>query len=118
MPDRLILHDVAVACRLGVQEWERRTPQSVWIDLELAIDAARAASTDDVRQTVDYAQLVTSIKGLAQAQSYQLMETLAEAIASLVLRQSGTARVRVLVKKRALAEVGYAAVEIERTAAR
>ena len=116
MPDRLILHDVAISCRLGVQEWERRTPQSVWIDLELAIDAGRAASTDDVRQTVDYAQLITAIKELAQAQPYQLMETLADKIASLALRQSGAPRVRVQVKKRALAEVGYAAVEVERTA--
>ena len=44
-------------CRLGVYEWERRSPQTVWLDVELAIDAARAAARDDVRKAVDYAAL-------------------------------------------------------------
>lgn len=118
MADTLILQDVAVECRLGVADWERGAPQTVWVDLELAIDAARAAARDDVQATVDYAGLVSAVRRLAQRKPYRLLETLAEDIASLVLGESGTPRVRVRVKKRALPEVGYAAVELERTAAR
>ncbi|MBI2104477.1 MAG: dihydroneopterin aldolase [Candidatus Omnitrophica bacterium] len=118
MADTLSLQDITVECRLGVHEWERETPQTAWVDLELAIDAAAAAAADDVEATVDYAALVESVRRLAQSRPYRLLETLAEEIASLVLGEAGTPWVRVRVKKQALPGVGYAAVEIERAAAR
>ena len=61
---------------------------------------------------------MTSVKLLAQQKPYRLLETLAEAIATRALAQCGTARVTVRVKKRALPGIDYAAVEVERTAAR
>ena len=112
--DRLVIHNLAVSCRLGVFEWERKTAQTVRIDVELAIDAARAAKRDDMRDAVDYGRLVTAVKTLAQQRAYHLMETLAEAVASLVLEEFGVPRVRVVVKKRALPGIGYAAVDVER----
>ncbi len=102
-------------CRLGVDEWEQRTPQTVWLDLELAIDAARASARDDVRDAVDYAALVKRVRALATSRSFKLMETLAEAAAAAALEQSGAPWVRVRVRKRALEGVGYAQVDVERT---
>ena len=85
MPDRLILQDLAVECRLGIHEWERKTPQRIWIDMELAINAARAAGSDEIADALDYAALAGSVKRCAEARSYRLMETLAEALASHLL---------------------------------
>jgi FolB domain-containing protein len=115
MADTLSLHDISIECRLGVHDWERAAPQTAWVDVELAIDAAAAAAQDDMRATVDYAGLVQSVQQLARSRPYRLLETLAEEIASLVLGEAGTPWVRVRVKKRALEGVGYAAVELERT---
>lgn len=115
MADALILRDVTAECRLGVFDWEQEQPQTVWIDLELAIDAARAAQRDEVADAVDYGRLVTSVRQLLQGRTFRLLETLAEAIASMILQEFQTARVRVRAKKRALPGIDYAAVEIERT---
>lgn len=114
MADTLRIVDLAVECRLGVEDWERQTPQMVWIDLELAIEAARAARRDDIEQAIDYARLVNVVKACAQKQPYRLLETLAEAIADVILDGFATDQVRVQVKKRALPGIGYAAVEVER----
>ena len=114
--DRLILEGIVVECRLGVSEWEQEHPQTIRVDLELAIDAARAAAGDDVEATIDYAQLVTAVKELARRKPYRLLETLADEIASLVLQRFVTAKVFVRVKKRALPGINYAAVEVERLA--
>ena len=116
MSDILHIHDLAVQCRLGVLEWERHAPQPVWIDLELAIDAARAAQRDDVREAVDYVALVRAVKELAEGRAYRLMETLAEAVASLMLKEFRVPSVRVRVKKRALPEIESAVVDIVRSA--
>ena len=115
-PDILSLHELAVECRLGVSERERRHPQTVWLDVELTINAARAAARDDVRDAVDYAALVERLRALAVGRPFRLMETLAEAVAAAVLEASGSPRVRVRVRKRALEGLGYAAIEIERAA--
>ena len=114
MPDRLVIHDLKAECRIGVFDWERERPQPIWIDLELAIDAAKAARRDDVQAAVDYGHLVTSVKGLAEGKTYQLLETLAEDVAALVLEEFRVPQVRVQVKKRALPGINYAAVEVER----
>ena len=114
MPDTLIIRDLVVECRLGVFEWERITPQQIWIDLELAIDAARAAARDDVRDAVDYGRLVGAVRGLVEHTPYHLLETMAEAVASLILKEFSTPSVLVRIKKRALPGIDYAAVEITR----
>ena len=116
MSDRLLIHDLAAQCRLGVFEWERETPQRILIDVELEINAARAAAGDDVREALDYGRLVSHVRQYAEQSSYRLMETLAEKIAGDILERFGAPRVRVRVKKQALPGIGYAAVEIERGA--
>lgn len=114
MADALIVQDIAVECRIGVFEWEQKTPQTIWIDVELVIDAARAAARDDVNAAIDYGRLVTMVREVAQQRSYALLETLAEEEASSILAEFGVSTVRLRVKKRALPGIGYAAVEIER----
>ena len=118
MSDRLLLHDIEAACRLGVYESEQATPQPIWIDLELPIDAAKAAASDDVSDALDYAAIVTAVREVAQARSYRLLETFAETVAMLIVERWKVAAVRVTVRKRALKGIGYAAVEIERRANR
>ena len=114
MADRLILRDVVVSCRIGVSIAEQAAPQDLWIDLDLEIDAARSAVRDDVREAIDYAALVSAVQLSARDKAYHLLETLAEDLAALVLQQFPTEEVVVRVKKRALAGIDYAAVEITR----
>ena len=115
MADRLSIHDLVAECHIGVFEWERARPQSLWIDLELEIDAARTTAGDDVQATIDYGRLVTSVKQLVQSKPYRLLETMTEEIAALVLKEFATPAVLVRIKKRALPGIEYAAVEITRT---
>ena len=118
MPDTLTLHEITIECHLGVEEWERAIPQPVWIDLELAIDAAKAAQRDDMRHAVDYARVVTTVAEVAQRGSFNLLETLAERIAERLLADFTIPRLAVRVRKKALPGLGYAEVAIERSASR
>ena len=114
MADKLMIHDLTVQCRLGVSEAEQAQPQSVWVDLKLNIDAAKAAHHDDVREAIDYAALVESIRECVESKPYRLLETMAEDLAALILEHFATDQVTVRVKKRALPGIDYAAVEVER----
>lgn len=115
MPDTLVISELAAQCRVGVSEEERATPQPIWVDLEVAIDAAAAARRDDVQDALDYAALVSTVKQCVESKPYHLLETIAEDVAAVVLQRFETKQVFVRVKKRALPGIGYAAVEITRT---
>lgn len=113
-PDLLIIRDLEAQCRIGVTEEEQAGPQAITIDLELSIDASWAAARDDVRSAVDYAKLATAVRERVESKPYKLLETVAEEVATLILREFGTDGVVVQVKKRALPGIGYAAVEVRR----
>ncbi len=115
MADHLIIRELVAECRLGVSEAEQEKPQPVWIDLELEIDAARAARRDAVSDAVDYAALASAVKRVVGDKPYHLLETLAEDVAALILERFATEQVFVRIKKRALPGIDYAAVEIVRS---
>jgi dihydroneopterin aldolase len=112
--DKLIIKNLAVETRIGVYEWEQNAPQMIWIDLELSIDAKRAAARDDMREAIDYGRLVTAVKERVQTKAYRLLETVAEEVAALVLSDARVPSVRVRVTKRALPGIDSAAVELVR----
>ena len=114
MADTLYIQDLVAQCRIGVFDGEQANPQNVWIDLEVAVDAGKAAARDDVAEATDYATLVSSVKHKIQAKPYRLLETMAEDVAALILTQFAVPQVRVRVKKRALPGIDSAAIEVIR----
>ena len=118
MTDRIIIRDLRVSATVGVNRWEKAAPQVVGVDLEIAVDAAKAAAVDEIAATVDYKRVSRDIAVLAESRSYELIETLAEAIASLILEQHGVQWVRVTARKPfALRKARDVGVVIERKSA-
>jgi dihydroneopterin aldolase len=82
--DRIVLHDIVVHGRHGVHEDERKTPQPFRVDLVLQLDLSRAAASDDLRDTINYAQIHRRIVEIVQTHSYALLERLASVILDAV----------------------------------
>jgi dihydroneopterin aldolase len=118
MQDRLIIKDLVVEALVGVYEWEQEHPQNLWVDLELSIDAAKAAARDDVAAAVDYGRLVSAVKQHLSRKPFRLLETVAEELAAVVLNEFATPEVTVRVKKRSLPSLDFAAVEVTRSTSR
>ncbi|NJL00381.1 MAG: dihydroneopterin aldolase [Spirulinaceae cyanobacterium RM2_2_10] len=83
----------------GLLPEERRLGQWFEVDLSLWLDLAPAAASDVIAETFDYVQAVTAVQELIQTQSFQLIETLAEAIAQLSLADPRIQQVRVQLTK-------------------
>jgi dihydroneopterin aldolase len=64
---------------------ENRLGQKFYVDLDLRLDLARAGRTDNVRDTVNYAELHSFVKQIVEGPPVKLIETLAENIASRIL---------------------------------
>ena len=76
-PDTIFLRGLEVECIIGFIEWERRIKQRLVIDLELPIDCARTAATDEVVDTLDYSQVAARVTAFIGSSSTMLVETLA-----------------------------------------
>ena len=97
--DHIFLRGLAAECIIGFIEWERRVKQTVVVDLELPVDCRRAATTDDVADTVDYKRVAKRVLAYIEASEFKLVETLAHSLAMLLLEEFGLEWVRISVNK-------------------
>jgi dihydroneopterin aldolase len=97
--DILFIHDIKVKTVIGVYPWEKQVLQTLFLDLELGTDAAKAALTDELAATIDYTLIVTSLIEHLRNNSYQLIETLAERIAQLILTDFPVTWLRLKIRK-------------------
>jgi len=97
--DRITLRGMRFAGRHGVGAAERSEPQPFEVDLIVRLDLARAAATDDLADTIDYAALFELTRSVVEERSFHLIEALAGAIADAVLAGHPVADVEVRVRK-------------------
>jgi dihydroneopterin aldolase len=97
--DRIFLHGLAVECIIGFIEWERRIKQTVVLDVEMPVDCARAAQTDDVAHTLDYKKVAKRLIAFVSESEVKLVETLAHRTALLILEEFGVEWVRLSINK-------------------
>lgn len=98
--DIVFIEDLRVDTVIGIFDWEREIRQTVSIDLEMAFNIRKAAATDDIAHTLDYKAVGKRIISFVEAASYQLVETLAEEIAGIVLREFEVSEVKLKLNKR------------------
>ncbi len=80
--DRIEIRGLRVLGVHGVLDEERRRPQPFSVDLDLWLDAAPAAASDDLADTVDYALVAERAAALVAGRSFALLEALAGALAA------------------------------------
>ena len=83
----------------GVFDHERRDGQRFVVDLELGVDTAPAAASDDLRDTIDYGSLVKEVTAAVQHEPVDLIETLASRIAGVCLLDARVEWAKVTVHK-------------------
>jgi FolB domain-containing protein len=115
--DKIEIKDLLLRGIVGVNDWERETPQDILINITLFTDLHRAGASDDINDTVNYRSVTKKIIELVEASQRYTVEALAADIARICLEQPGVQRVRVrLEKPGALRFARSVGVEIERQA--
>ncbi|MBL8266235.1 dihydroneopterin aldolase [Steroidobacter sp.] len=115
--DKIFLTALSVECIVGIWDWERRVKQTVIIDLEMAADIRRAALTDHIDDTIDYKRVSKRLLTFVGESQFQLVETLTEAIARVVITEFGVSWVKVRLNKRgAIRGARDVGIEVERRA--
>jgi dihydroneopterin aldolase len=97
--DQLAVRGIEIHAHHGVFDFERRDGQVFVIDLLLGIDTRPAAASDDLALTVDYGTLVDAVRTAVENDPVDLIETLAQRIADVCLKEAEVDWVEVTVHK-------------------
>jgi dihydroneopterin aldolase len=118
--DSITLTGIRVTAHHGVYDFERENGQDFVVDVTVWADLARASASDDVTKTIHYGELAEEVAEAARHNPVDLIETVAERIAGVVLAHEAAEKVRVTVHKpSAPISVPFTdvSVQIERTRA-
>lgn len=112
MTDQIVLKGISAHGFHGVLDFEKRDGQTFVVDVVMHVDLAPAGSSDDLADTVNYAEVAGDIVALIEGESLDLIEALAARIADRVLVRPLVEAVEVVVHK-PQAPVGHPFTDVQ-----
>jgi len=114
--DIIFIQGLKVDTVIGIYDWERKIRQEIVLDIEMSADIPTAASTDHIDQTLNYKDICKRLKSFVEESEFQLVETLAEEICKIIIKEFGVQWVKLKLNKgEAITGAEGVGVIIERT---
>jgi len=85
--DKVYIKGLSIQTTIGFFQWEKEIKQTLVIDLAMGWNTANAAINDELAKTLDYAEISVAIERFANDNPVDLIETLAERLASYLMTQ-------------------------------
>ena len=119
---RMFVRDLVLEARIGVYAHEQGRTQRIRVSLDMAVEDDGAANVsrpavgaDELGRVVDYDTVIAAVRDVVAAGHVQLVETLAERVAEMCLKDARVRVARVMVEKLdVFADAASVGVEIER----
>lgn len=99
MTDRIVISGIEVYAYHGVLDEEQAEGQLFAVDVEIEVDMAAAAASDDIEDTVDYGLLADRIHQRVADERWNLIERVADRVIDLVLEDERVQAATVTVHK-------------------
>ncbi|MEM7083836.1 MAG: 2-amino-4-hydroxy-6-hydroxymethyldihydropteridine diphosphokinase [Pseudomonadota bacterium] len=99
MSDIIFLEALEIEGIIGIYDWERTTKQTIRLDLQMPANASRASGSDDISDTLNYKDIAKRIISYVEGTEFQLIETLVERVAAIILDEFKVSWVDVSVSK-------------------
>ena len=97
--DKTFIKDLLVRGIIGVNDWERKKPQDILINITVFSDTSLAGETDDIKDCVDYSTLAKKVQTHVETGARLTVEALANDLAKICLEQMEVQKVIVRVEK-------------------
>jgi len=97
--DIVFLRDLRIDTVIGIYDWERRTRQTIVLDLEMSADIVKAAATDQIDDALNYKAVAKRLMQFVGESEFQLVETLAERCAEIIRTEFGVSWLRLVLNK-------------------
>ena len=117
MADKILIEGLEISCIIGTLPRERKRKQKIVIDLEFPAPVRKAAKRDNLRDALNYKKIAEHASGFVSQSRFFLVETLAERLAKILLREFKLKSLTLRISKPdALRNAKNVSVEIQRSA--
>jgi dihydroneopterin aldolase len=116
LPDEIHIEQLDVFTRVGVPEEERANPQRLTVSISFWPYQQTIDLADHIERTVNYSTVAQETKNFLRDQSVSLIETLAERLASHLLKSFPIQKVTIELRKFVLQDAKYVSITVTRTA--
>ena len=97
--DKVFIEALEIETVIGIYDWERKLRQPLLFDIEMGFDNRIPAASDAIADTLDYKAVSKRLIAFVSESSFQLVETLAERCAELILDEFNVTQVRIKLSK-------------------
>lgn len=97
--DTVYIHELRIETIIGIYDWERERRQTVSLDLEMGTDIRPAAASEDIALALDYHAVAMRLISFIEGSEFLLLESMAENLAALVMREFSVPWLRLRVSK-------------------
>lgn len=84
---KLLITDLKLPALIGIHEWEQQKTRFLTLNLELKYQGQQAAAEDNFKHALDYTAVEEFLLALLQSKPWQLIETVADIVATELLKQ-------------------------------
>ena len=113
--DIIYINDLRIETIIGIYGWERKSKQTVVLDIEMGTDIRKASVSENVEDTLNYKSVAERLFEFVGNSEFELVETLAERISDILLSEFNVPWLRLKLNKQgALKGVRDVGVIIER----
>ena len=117
MTDKILIRQLKIDAIIGIHDWEKQQTQPLLFDMDLSFDCHPAACSDDIKDALDYFEVCRQVTEYVASSSFELIETLAEQVAALVLQRFSCKKIKLtLFKPEAIANTQSVGIRIIRKA--
>lgn len=99
MTDFVFIEALEIDAVIGIYDWERKIRQKLVFDLEMAFDNRVPAASDAIADTINYKAVSKRLIAYVSESKFELVESLAERCAEIVLEEFGVSHVRLKLSK-------------------
>ena len=115
--DEIHIEQLEVFSHIGVPEDERANPQRLTVTISFWPSQPTPDLADNIRQTVNYSTVAEETKNFVRDHSVSLIETLADRLATHLLKTFPIQKVTIEMRKFVLEDAKYVSVTVTRSAA-
>jgi dihydroneopterin aldolase len=97
--DIVFIEDLRIDTIIGIYDWEREVKQTIALDIEMAADNRRPASTENIDDALNYKAVAKRLIAFTEDSQFQLVETLAERLVEIIMSEYGVPWVKLKLRK-------------------
>jgi len=82
--DIVFIEDLRIDTIIGIYDWEREVKQTIALDIEMAADNVKPASSENIDDALNYKAVAKRLIAFTEESRFQLVETLAERLVEII----------------------------------